>query len=149
MRASVEQTSPAFSIARPDQTAFGRGVRVCVAGLRQAIGFTSSLIPAFSPRRRRNARRLFEKPATGLAGQSSEKLRTCQGISFSLGGEGQDEGERQNKFSFVVIRRSSIPGCGRALNQIIFPQKPHGSRKITSWWQRVEAKAMVDELGRR
>jgi hypothetical protein len=43
-------------------------------------GFTSSLIPAFSPRRRRNARRLFEKPATGLAERSTEKSRRAKAI---------------------------------------------------------------------
>ena len=49
------------------------------------ICFTTSLIPAFSPRRRRIVRRLFEKPATGLAGWSTEKTKTCKGYSFSWG----------------------------------------------------------------
>jgi hypothetical protein len=48
-------------------------------------GFTSSLIPAFSPRRRRNARRLFEKPATGLAERSNEKTKRPKAIPSPRG----------------------------------------------------------------
>jgi hypothetical protein len=36
-------------------------------------------------RRGRNVRRVFEKPATGLAGRSSAKRKTCAGRSFSSG----------------------------------------------------------------
>ena len=49
------------------------------------ICFTTSLIPAFSPRRRRIVRRLSEKPAAGLAGRTADKTETCKSCSFSWG----------------------------------------------------------------
>jgi hypothetical protein len=63
--------------------------------------FTSSLIPAFSPRRRRIVRRLFEKPATGLAGGLPIIHKRAMAVP-SPGGEGWDEGERQNKL-FILL----------------------------------------------
>jgi hypothetical protein len=44
-----------------------------------------SLIPAFSPGRRRIVCRVFEKPAAGLAGWSADKMETRKTCSFSPG----------------------------------------------------------------
>jgi len=60
---------------------------------------TSSLIPAFSPRRRSNARRLFEKPATGLAERSFAKPEASNAHFLSPGERIKGEGERQHKRS--------------------------------------------------
>ena len=79
-------------------------------------GFTSSLNPAFSPRRRSNARRLLEKPATGLVGQSSAKPESFNGLFLSPGERIKGEGERQQKLSSrlaaFVHRKLPLAGAG-------------------------------------
>ena len=99
----MAKNSNALCPVRPPQTAIGRATdqlghcrgarpsRWPFSPSRQKPfpklnGFTSSLIPAFSPRRRRNVRRLFEKSATGLAGRSTAKSGRPNGGS-SPGGE--------------------------------------------------------------
>ena len=57
----------------------------CKLRLRRKMNFTTSLIPAFSPRRRRMFRRVFEKSATVFAGQTANKTETCKSRSFSPG----------------------------------------------------------------
>jgi hypothetical protein len=54
-------------------------------------GITSSLIPAFSPRRRRIIHCLIEIPATGLAERLFAKQKFIIGMS-SPGGEETGEG---------------------------------------------------------
>jgi hypothetical protein len=49
------------------------------------MNFTTSLIPAFSPRRRRIVRRLFEKSTTGFAGSLFVNQAKGNGCSFSPG----------------------------------------------------------------
>jgi hypothetical protein len=46
---------------------------------------TTSLIPAFSPRRRRIVRRLLEKPATELAGPSSDNTEQTKAVPSPRG----------------------------------------------------------------
>ena len=70
---------------------------------------TSSLIPAFSPRRRSNARRLLEKPATGLAERSFAKPEASNAHFLSPGERIKGKGERQHKLFPPVSRRSSTP----------------------------------------
>jgi hypothetical protein len=52
---------------------------------KKVVCFLTSLIPAFSPRRRRSVSASLNIRATGLAGQSSAKPEISAGRSFSLG----------------------------------------------------------------
>ena len=114
---------------RPPQTAIGRCLRTATnwdfAGecarpggrfrRRARTGFTRHLTPALSPnsrwRRGRNARRLFEIRATGLAEPSSAKPESSNGHFLSPGERIKGEGERQHKLSHGFFRRSSTPNC--------------------------------------
>ena len=129
---AVSTTFSFIRPVRPTQTAFGRCWRTAtnwvIAGERdrpgcrfrrraknpfpKLNGLTSSLIPAFSPRRRRNVRRRFEKPATGLAGPTFAKPASANGDFLSSGERIKGEGERQNQFSSPVRPSKTDSGSG-------------------------------------
>jgi hypothetical protein len=69
------------------------------------IRFLSSLIPAFSPRRRRNVRRLTGIPAAEFAGQPSTKLKMRVCGSFSSGEKVRLRADvlPTNQFSFLAF----------------------------------------------
>jgi len=122
-RPSRDKNSNTLCPVRPPQTAIGRcwrpatnwdfaGERArpgCRFRRRAKTGFTRHLTPALSPnsrwRRGRNARRLFEKPAMGLAGLSSAKPEASNGHFLSPGERIKGEGERQHKLFPSFIHR--------------------------------------------
>ena len=61
--------------------------------------FTTSLNPAFSPRRRRIVRRLFENSRDWICQMISREPKTAIAVP-SPGGEGQVEGGRKIQISF-------------------------------------------------
>src|ERR1017187_4175315 len=82
--------------ARPSRLPFSASRRKPFPKLN---GFTSSLIPAFSPRRRRNARQLLENSCAGIGRTVNRKIKNAPRRFLLPGGEGQDEGERSTYFS--------------------------------------------------
>ena len=111
-----------YRINRPPQTAIGRTagtllgsapVPVAVFGVApktvSQIGFHApphpGPLPQLSLAERENRPPSFEKLATGLAGQLSEKSKTCQGDSFSQGEKARMRASVNTNFlsaSFVV-----------------------------------------------
>jgi len=87
-----------------DSAVYGRGLRE-FSVVQKPTGL-------FSPRRRRNLRRRFEKPATGLAGPTFAKPASANGDFLSPGERIKGEGERQNQFSSPVRPSQTDFGSG-------------------------------------
>ncbi len=109
---------PQTAIGRPAGTLLGSApVPVAVFGVApnpfpKRNGITSSLIPAFSPRRRRIVRRLFEKRAPELAGLSSAKPESSNGDFLSPGERIKGEGERQYELKpYKWLKTSHLERC--------------------------------------
>ncbi len=83
----------------------GAGLRVEPTRAPLKIGFTFSLIPAFSPRRRRNARRLLENSCAGIGRTIIRKIQDARSDSFSPGEKARMRASVKTNFrssSFIV-----------------------------------------------
>ena len=119
-----------YRINRPPQTAIGRTagtllgsapVPVAVFGVApktvSQIGFHApphpGPLPQLSLAERENRPPSFEKLATGLAGQLSEKSKTCQGDSFSQGEKARMRASVNTNFLSASVVRPPQTAIGR------------------------------------
>jgi hypothetical protein len=87
---------------------FAAAWRRLAEGTRDLI-LTTSLNPAFSPRRRRIVRRLSEKPATEFAERSSAKPKPASSYFLSPGERIKGEGGRK-KTNYIFPPIQSVSG---------------------------------------
>ena len=88
-----------------------------VEALAKGLGVNEPLTPALSPSEgeRENRSQVLKKSGTGVGAEGFKLSRDGQTLSPLPGGEGQGEGERQNKLDVIsTIEKSGLRGRGGA-----------------------------------